>query len=429
MTRNNSDYPKLHRVVITGMGMITPLGHDVRQTWDALVAGESGVDYITLFDHSRYDVHIAAEVKHFDPAAHFGSKEVRRMDRVTQLALVAARQALEDAQLHITPENTYDVAVVVGSGIGGITTLLNEHNVMLSRGHRRVSPFTVPMMLPDTATGQIAIQFGIRGPNLCIVTACASGLNAIGEAFEMVRSGRVSAALTGGCESPINPFSMSAFQVMGALASDYDDPKTASRPFDKTRSGFVTGEGAAMLVIESLEHARARGAHIYAEIVGYGCTDDAFHITAPNVEGPAMAMRRALQQAQLTPSDVDYINAHGTSTPLNDANETRAIKEVFGESAWDIPISSTKSMTAHSFGAVGAIETIVCVQAINHDVIPPTINYRVPDPECDLNYTPNQAVRRSVRVAMTNSFGFGGHNASLVVREFTDEPSCSQQPA
>ncbi len=415
---NHNSNGQSHRVVITGVGMITPLGHTVQQTWDALIAGVSGVDYITLFDHTGYDVHIAAEVKGFEPTAHFGSKEARRMDRVTQLALVAARQALEDAQLRITPDNTYDVAVVIGSGIGGITTLLSEHEVMLSRGHRRVSPFTVPMMLPDTATGQIAIHFGVRGPNLCIVTACASGLNAIGEAFEMVRSGRVSAAITGGCESPINPFSMSAFQVMGALASDYDDPKTASRPFDKTRSGFVTGEGAAMLVIESLEHARARGAHIYAEIAGYGCTDDAFHITAPNVDGPAMAMRRALRQAQVQPSEVDYINAHGTSTPLNDVNETRAIKEVFGESAWDVHISSTKSMTAHSFGAVGAIEAIVCVQAINHDVIPPTINYRVPDPECDLHYTPNQAAQREVRVAMTNSFGFGGHNASLVLREF-----------
>ncbi|MCS7087870.1 MAG: beta-ketoacyl-ACP synthase II [Thermoflexales bacterium] len=407
-----------HRVVVTGMGMITPLGHTVQETWDALVAGRSGVDYISLFDHRDFDVHIAAEVKDFDPAQHFGSKEARRMDRVTHLALVAARQALEDANLKISEDNTYDIGVVIGSGIGGITTLLNEHTVMLTRGHRRISPFTVPMMLADAATGQIAIQFGIRGPNLCIVTACASGANAIGEAFEMIRSGRVRAALTGGCESPINPFSMSAFHNMGALSTYNDDPKRACRPFDKTRNGFVTGEGAAMLMLESLEHAQARGARIYAEIVGYGATDDAFHITAPDVKGPAMAMRRALQQAGIEPHEVDYINAHGTGTPLNDVNETRAIKEVFGEAAYDVNISSTKSMTAHSFGAVGAIEAIVCVQAINHGVIPPTINYEVPDPECDLNYTPNVAVRRPVRVALTNSFGFGGHNAALVFRAF-----------
>jgi beta-ketoacyl-acyl-carrier-protein synthase II len=401
------------------MGAITPLGNTVQSTWDAVVAGQSGAGFITLFDHTQIDVHIAAEVKGFDPLAHFGAKDARRMDRVSQFALVAAREALSDAQLAITDKNTYDVAVIIGSGIGGVTTLLSEHQVMMQRGHRRVNPFTVPMMVPDTATGQLAIHFGLRGPNLGIATACASGVNAIGEAFEIVRSGRASAALSGGCEAPINAFSMSAFHIMGALSSYNDDPQRACRPFDKTRTGFVTGEGAAMLVIESLDHARARGARIYAEILGYGCTDDGHHITAPDAQGPAQAMRVALRQAGLAANRIDYINAHGTSTLLNDVNETRAIKDVFGEAAYDVNVSSTKSMTAHSFGAVGALETIFCIKAINDDVIPPTINYSVPDPECDLNYTPNVAVYKPVRVAMTNSFGFGGHNGSLVVSELS----------
>jgi 3-oxoacyl-[acyl-carrier-protein] synthase II len=409
-----------HRVVITGMGAITPLGHSVQSLWDAVVAGRCGAGFITLFDHSPLDVHIAAEVKDFDPAAHFGAKDARRLDRVSQLALVAAKQALDDAGFVITDDNTYDTAVIIGSGIGGVTTLLNEHEVMFNKGHKRISPFTVPMMLPDTATGQIAIHFGIRGPNLCIVTACASGVNALGEAFEMIRTGRVSAALTGGCEAPINAFSMSAFNNMGALSSYNDDPQHACRPFDKTRTGFVTGEGAGMLVLESLEHAQARGTHIYVEVVGYGCTDDAHHITAPDVKGPAMAMRMALRQAGLVPAQIDYINAHGTSTQLNDANETRAIKEVFGEAAYDVHVSSTKSMTAHSFGAIGAIESIICTKAINDGIIPPTINYTTPDPECDLNYTPNAAVRKPVVVAMSNSFGFGGHNGTIILKEFLD---------
>jgi len=402
------------------MGAITPLGHSVQSLWDAVVAGRCGAGFITLFDHSPLDVHIAAEVKDFDPAAHFGAKDARRLDRVSQLALVAAKQALDDAGFVITDDNTYDTAVIIGSGIGGVTTLLNEHEVMFNKGHKRISPFTVPMMLPDTATGQIAIHFGIRGPNLCIVTACASGVNALGEAFEMIRAGRVSAALTGGCEAPINAFSMSAFNNMGALSSYNDDPQHACRPFDKTRTGFVTGEGAGMLVLESLEHAQARGAHIYAEVVGYGCTDDAHHITAPDVKGPAMAMRMALRQAGLVPTQIDYINAHGTSTQLNDANETRAIKEVFGEVAYDVHVSSTKSMTAHSFGAIGAIESIICTKAINDGIIPPTINYSTPDPECDLNYTPNVAVRKPVSFVMSNSFGFGGHNGSIILKEFLD---------
>ena len=406
------------RVVVTGMGAICPLGHDVESTWSSLIAGQCGIDYVSLFDAASYDVKIAAEVKNFEPTKYFGSKEVRRLDRVSQLGLVAAREAMMSANLKVTEEDTWETAVVIGSGIGGITTLTEEHRGMIEKGPRRISPFTVPMMLPDTITGQVAIHFGIRGPNICVVTACASGVNAIGEAFEMIRSGRAHTAVAGGTEAPINAFSMSAFHNMNALSSYNDDPQHASRPFDKTRSGFVTSEGAGMVVLETLEHAQARGARIYGEVLGYGCTDDAFHITAPNEFGPAMAMRKAMKQAGVTPADIDYINAHGTSTVLNDLNETKAIKKVFGEAAYSVSISSTKSMTGHSFGAIGALETIFCLKAINENIVPPTINLNTPDPECDLNYTPNVAVRKPLRTALTNSFGFGGHNGTLIVREF-----------
>jgi 3-oxoacyl-[acyl-carrier-protein] synthase II len=405
--------------VVTGIGAVSPLGHDVNSTWNNLVAGKSGIGYVTRFDASAFDVKIAAEVKDFDPTRYFGAKEVRRLDRVSQLALVAAREAINDAQLKTDDESTWETAVVIGSGIGGICTLTEEHTVMLEKGARRISPFTVPMMLPDTATGQVAIHFGIRGPNICVVTACASGINAIGEAFEMIRAGRAHTAVAGGTEAPINSFSMSAFHNMNALSTYNGDPEHASRPFDKTRTGFVTGEGAGIVVMETLDRALARGARIYGEVLGYGCTDDAFHITAPNEFGPAMAMRKALKQAGVTPQQIDYINAHGTSTVLNDLNETKAIKSVFGESAYDVSISSTKSMTGHALGAVGALETIFCLQAINADIIPPTINYNTPDPECDLNYTPNTAVHKPLKTALTNSFGFGGHNGSLVVTEFS----------
>jgi 3-oxoacyl-[acyl-carrier-protein] synthase II len=410
----------MRRVVITGMGAITPLGHDVASTWDAAIKGTPGITKITHFDTSGLDFSIAAEVKGFDPSAHFGSKESRRLDRVSQLALVAARQAIDDARLVINDDNSWDIGVVIGCAIGGVNTMLSEHRVMHEKGPRRISPFTVPMMLCDTATGQLAMAFKARGPNLCIVTACASGSNAIGEAFELIRAGRAKAILTGGCESPINAFAMSAFVNMGALSSHNDTPATASRPFDKTRSGFVTGEGAAMFVMEDYEHAKARSAHIHAEIVGYGCTDDAYHITAPDVNGPAMAMKFALRQAGLAPKDVDYLNAHGTSTQLNDANETKAIKTIFGEAAYDLNISSTKSMTGHSFGAAGAVEALMAIKAIQDDVIPPTINYTTPDPDCDLNYTTNTAVRKPVRIAMSNSFGFGGHNGCIVLKAISD---------
>lgn len=408
------------RVVITGMGTVNPIGSNVPSTWGAALAGANGVTPITHFDTSALDFKIAGEVKNFDPTAHFGAKEARRLDRVSQLALVAAHEAMHDSNLVITEDNSWDVGLIVGCAIGGINTLTSDHEVMMKKGPRRISPFAVPMMLPDTATGQLAMHFKIRGPNYCLVTACASSTNAIGEAFELIRAGRANAVLTGGTEAAINPFALSAFRNMGALCEKEDVPETASRPFDLTRNGFVTGEGATMLVMESLEHALARGAKIHAEVMGYGCTDDAFHITAPDVNGPAMAMKLALRQAGLKPTDIDYLNAHGTSTPLNDSNETKAVKQIWGEAAYDLTISSTKSMTGHLFGAAGALEAMFCVKAIHDDAIPPTINYATPDPECDLNYTPNQAVRKTVRTAMSNSFGFGGHNGSIVLKEFQE---------
>ena len=410
----------LPRVVVTGLGAVSPIGSDVRSMWAAATAGQNGIAPITHFDTTELDFKIAGEVKHFDPTAHFGAKEARRLDRVSQLALVAAREAMSDSQLVITDEDSWDVGLVIGCAIGGINTLTSDHEVMLKKGARRVSPFAMPMMLPDTAVGQLAMQFKIRGPNYCVVTACASSTHAIGESFEMIRAGRARAVLTGGCEAGINAFALAAFRNMGALSEHDATPETASRPFDLTRNGFVAGEGAAMLVLESLEHAQARGAKIYAEIIGYGCTDDAYHITAPNVDGPAKAMQLALRQAGIRPTDVDYLNAHGTSTPLNDSNETKAIKQVWGEAAYDLTVSSTKSMTGHMLGAGGAVEATLCIKAIQDDVIPPTINLNTPDPECDLNYTPNQAARKPVRIAMSNSFGFGGHNGSIILKEFVE---------
>ena len=409
-----------NRVVITGVGAVSPLGNSAPATWQSLIAGRSGVGPITQFDSSDMDTHFAAEVKGFEASAHFGAKESRRLDRCVQFALVATKEALADSGLAITDANADETAVIYGSGIGGITTLLAENMVLEKKGPRRVSPFAVPMMLPDTATGQIAIHFGIRGPNICTVTACASSNNAIGEAFEMIRAGRVTAAVAGGCESPITRFTVAAFHNMGATSTRNDNPAGASRPFDKNRDGFVSGEGAATLILESLESARARGARIYAEIVGYGATCDAHHITAPNMTGPAMAMRAALRQSGLAPNRIDYINAHGTSTQINDANETAAIKAVFGEVAYDLRISSTKSMTGHLLGGAGAMEAMTSVMAIQEGIIPPTINYETPDPACDLNYTPNTAVRKPVRAALSNSFGFGGHNASVIFSALTD---------
>lgn len=409
------------RVVITGMGCISPLGNDVGTTWEGLIAGQSGVGPITQFDASEFKTRFAAEVKGFDPDGFLGRKDARRMDRFAQLAVVATAEALDHSGLKVDESDSYRVGAIIGTGIGGIGTLLTEAEKYAERGPRWVSPFMVPMMLPDTAAGQVAIHFGLRGPNLAVVTACASGSNAIGEAAEIIRRGAADAMIAGGAEGSIVAVAVAGFNVMDAISSRNDDPQGASRPFDLNRDGFVVGEGAASLVLESLEHATARGATILAEVVGYAATNDAFHITAPAENGVAAAecMRLALENAGLQPSQIDYINAHGTSTQLNDSSETAAIKSVFGEEAYDTPISSTKSMTGHLLGAAGALEAVVCVKALQDGVMPPTINYEVPDPACDLDYVPNQKRAAKLKYVLSNSFGFGGHNACLVLGQPT----------
>lgn len=404
------------RVVITGCGCISPVGNNVSDTWQALLAGRSGVDWITLFDASQHKTRFAAEVKGFDSAALFGSREARRMDRFTQFALAASLEAIEQAKLRVEVLNRDRIGVVIGTGIGGISTLLAQVEEMRARGPERVSPFLVPMMIADSAPATIAIQLGLRGPNMALATACASGANAIGEAAEMIRRGTADVMLAGGAEAAIVPVAMAALNVMGALSARNEAPQQASRPFDRERDGFVMGEGAGMLVLESLEHAQARGARILAELSGYGTSNDAYHISAPaeNGAGAALSMQWALEDAGLSPEQIDYINAHGTSTPLNDKSETQAIKKVFGETAYSIPVSSTKSMTGHLLGASGALEAVICVQVLQEQILPPTINYEYPDPECDLDYVPNQPRSRTVHHVMSNSFGFGGHNATLI---------------
>jgi 3-oxoacyl-[acyl-carrier-protein] synthase II len=407
-----------NRAVITGLGLVTPLGNDVPTTWDGLVAGRSGVGPITHFDASDYSARIAAEVKGFDPAALFGHRDARRMDRFTQFAVAAAGQALDDSGLSLTASNAHRIGAIIGSGIGGIISVLEQAEVLRTRGPRRVSPFLIPMMLPDTAPGQVAITYGLKGPNFAVISACATGANAIGEAAEVIRRGAADAMLAGGAEAGIVPLAFAGFTVMQAVSTRNDEPERASRPFDATRDGFVMGEGGGVVVLESETHARARGARIYAEIVGYGATADAYHITAPEEtgEGAARAMQVALDQAGLAPEQIDYLNAHGTSTVLNDKGETAAIKAVFGDCAYQLPVSSTKSMTGHLLGGAGAVEAVFCALALNEGVLPPTINYEHPDPECDLDYVPNEARRVAVDVAMSNSFGFGGHNACLILK-------------
>lgn len=405
------------RVVITGMGCLSPVGNDVETTWKNLVQGVSGVGRITHYDPSEFECQIAAEVKGFDGVAIFGSREARRMDRVTQFALAAAEQAIQQAQLNLEREDRDRIGAVIGTGIGGISTLSEQFKVFQERGPNRVSPFLVPMMLPDTPGGMMAIIFGLRGINLAIVTACASGTNALGEAMNIIRRDQADVILAGGCEAAIVPIAMAGLGVMGALTTENDEPTRASRPFDLNRSGFVMGEGAAVLVLESSEHALMRRAPILAELTGYGSSNDAFHISAPaeNGAGAALCMRMALADASLPPNSIDYINAHGTSTILNDKSETAAIKTVFGEQAYQIPISSTKSMTGHLLGAAGALEALICVKVIQEGILPPTINYETPDPECDLDYVPNLARQKPVRHVMSNSFGFGGHNATIIL--------------
>jgi 3-oxoacyl-[acyl-carrier-protein] synthase II len=409
------------RVLVTGMGCISPLGDSVQASWQAALNGQSGVGPITHFDAAEHETRIAAEVKHFDPVARFGRKEARRMDRCTQLAVAATQEALDNAGLQITDTNRDRIGVYIGSGIGGLGTLVSESEVYRSRGPRRISPFLIPMMLPDAAGGQVAISFGMRGPNLALVSACATGTNAIGEAAEVVRRGAADVMIAGGTEAAIVSVAMAGFNSMGALSTRNDEPQRASRPFDKNRDGFVAGEGSAVLVLEAEPRARARGAKIYGEVLGYGITNDAYHVSAPleNGAGAVACMRLALEQAGLGPRDIDYLNAHGTSTPLNDRSETAAIKTVFGEAAYDLPVSSTKSMTGHLLGAAGALEAVFCLNALCSGMLPPTINYEVPDPECDLDYVPNQARQRPVRRAMSNSFGFGGHNACAIFGQYS----------
>lgn len=408
------------RVVVTGMGCISPVGNTVKETWDSLLAGKSGAGPITLFDASKHKTRFAAEVKGFDAVALFGAREARKMDRFTQFATVATLEALENAGLKIDDSNRDRIGVLIGTGIGGIGTIVEQAELMRERGPDRVSPFLVPMMISDSAAGMLAIRTGARGPNMAVATACASGNNAIGEAFDIIRRGAADVMIAGGAEGALVSLTMAGMNVMGALSTRNDDPLTASRPFDKDRDGFLMGEGAGVLILETLEHAQARGANILGELAGYGTTDDAHHISAPaeNGAGAAMSMKLALEDAGLQLADIDYINAHGTSTPLNDKSETAAIKTVFGEQAYKIPVSSTKSMTGHLLGASGAVEAVFSLLAIGEGIIPPTINYQTPDPMCDLDYVPNKARKASIKHVMSNSFGFGGHNATLVFSKF-----------
>ncbi len=409
------------RVFITGCGAVSPVGLTSSETWNGLRNGESGVDTITSFDSEGYDTTFAAEITEFDPEIYVGKKQARRMDRFVQLASAASLEALENSGLDITPINSERVSVMIASGIGGITTLSEQIGVLKDRGPSRISPFLVPMMLPDMASGQVSILTGAKGANYSTVSACASGADSIGIAFEAIRRGDVDAAIAGAAEAAICPVGVAGFNACQALSKRNDAPKQASRPFDATRDGFVLGEGAGILIMENLFSMESRGAKPIAELVGYGATADANHITQPGPEGEggARAMRLALKQAELQPEDIGYINAHGTSTPLNDRFETMAMKTVFGKLAYEIPISSTKSMTGHLLGASGALEAVVSVMAIQKSLIPPTINLHNPDPDCDLNYTPNIKNETDIPAAMSNSFGFGGHNASLIFQKVT----------
>ncbi|RKD22963.1 beta-ketoacyl-[acyl-carrier-protein] synthase II [Ammoniphilus oxalaticus] len=407
------------RVVITGIGCVTPLGLDAQTTWDHLIAGKSGIGPLTRRDPEKFPAKVAAEVKNFDIGTFIDFKEGRRMDRFTQFAVASSLMAVEDAKLTINEQNAERVGVWIGSGNGGMETYEEQFRTFEARGHRRVSPFFVPMLIADMAAGQVSITLGAKGPNACTVTACASGANSIGDAFKVIARGDADVMITGGSEAPITDMSIAGFSSMKALTFN-DDPETASRPFDKNRDGFVLGEGCGILVLEELEQAKARGAKIYAEIIGYGATGDAYHITAPapDGEGGARAMREALKDAGLQPQEVDYINAHGTSTPLNDKYETAAIKSIFNEHAYQLAISSTKSMTGHLLGAAGAIEAIFSVKSIETGLLPPTIHYQTPDEECDLDYVPNETRQADVRIVLSNSLGFGGHNVTLAFKKY-----------
>jgi 3-oxoacyl-[acyl-carrier-protein] synthase II len=418
--------PNERRVVVTGLGLVTPIGNDVQSTWDALLAGKSGAAPITLFEATEdFDVRFACEVKDFDPVQYMERKEVRRTDRFAQFALAASQQAMEQAGLAAGFDGLDGdrVGVIIGSGIGGIATFEEQARIMMERGPQRISPFFIPMFISDIASGLVSMRYGARGPNFATVSACASGAHAVGTAFRIVARGEADAMIVGGAEATVTPMTMGGFASMRALSTRNDAPQAASRPFDAERDGFVLGEGAGTMIIESLEHAQARGATILGEIIGYGQTADAHHLTAPAPEGAGaqLAMRAALEDAGLEPHDVDYINAHGTSTPANDMNETLAAKAVFGDHAYELVMGSTKSMTGHLLGAAGAVEAVVSLLVCQNGVIPPTINFSTPDPECDLNYAHNTKLERPVDVAISNSFGFGGHNVCLALKRWSGE--------
>jgi len=408
------------RVVITGLGLTTPLGVGVDNVWQKIVDGTSGITAITRFDASAHETRIAGEVKAFNPEDYISPREVRRMDLFIQYAIAATKIAVEGARLDMAKEDAERVGVIVGTGLGGLPTLEKYHTILLERGPGRISPFFIPMLIANEAPGNIAIQFGIKGPNLSIVTACATGAHSIGEAFRIIQYGDADVMVAGGTEANLTPLTVGGFNALKAISTKNEHPEAASRPFDKERDGFVIGEGAGIVIMEELEHAKVRGAPIYGEIVGYGYNGDAYHITAPSPDGDGSirCMRLALKDARIAPEQVDYINAHGTSTDLNDASETVAIKKVFGAHAYKIPVSSTKSMIGHLLGAAGAVEAIFSILAIRDQVCPPTINYEHPDPECDLDYVPNKARKHAIDVAISNSFGFGGTNAVLAFRRY-----------
>ncbi len=406
------------RVVVTGIGAVTPLGIGADVTWEGMREGRSGITRITLFDASKFDSQIAGEVKNFDPSAWMSGRDARHSDRFVQLAVGAAKMALDDSGLEIGERNSARVGVLIGSGIGGTHTWEAQHRVLLEKGPNRISPFFIPMLIMDMASGRVAMQFGARGPNFGIASACATSAHAVGEAMKIIQRGEADAMIAGGSEAAVSPLAVGGFCAMRALSRRNDEPERASRPFDRARDGFVMAEGAGVVVLEELEHARARGAEWLGELAGYGATADAYHMTAPCPDGDGMArsMEQALEDAGLPADSVDYVNAHGTATPTGDPAETVALKRVFGARAKEVPCSSTKSVTGHLLGAAGAVELIACLKAIAEGVVPPTINLDDPDPECDLDYVPHTAREVKVRVAMTNSFGFGGHNATLVVK-------------
>ena len=408
------------RVVVTGMGLVIPTGIGVETVWKNVCEGKSGIGLLTRFDTNGFETKIAGEVKDFNPELYIDKKEIKRMDLFVQYAIAATKEALEDAQLNIAPENCEQIGVIVGTGLGGLPTLEKYHKVLLERGPSRISPFFIPMLIANMASGQIAIQFGPKGPNTCLVTACATGAHCIGDAFRAIVYGDAEAMIAGGTEANITPLTIGGFNAMKALSTKNDEPEKACRPFEKNRDGFVVSEGAGIIILEELQFALKRNAKIYGELIGYGYTGDAYHITAPspNGDGAVRCMRMAIKDAGLKPEEMDYINAHGTSTPLNDLTETIAIKTVFGDYAKKIPISATKSMTGHLLGAAGSTEAIFTILAIRDGLMPPTLNYEEPDPQCDLDYVPNVARRKPLKVAMSNAFGFGGTNATLVFRKF-----------